>query len=142
MDLPPDLSPFREPSAEPRFAFDFSYCGADALSLGLDLLRYSKYAGSDCRFHAVGGKSGWLAVSTGASPSRLALGEPCFSDLSQEEAARRVLEWLDETEYPPQPWFEGGESRGFAMFHVPWEAEPAALYGYSLVLPKWFEVHK
>jgi hypothetical protein len=142
MNLPPNFSPFREASTEPRFAFDFSFCTVEAISLSLDLLRYCRYAGPESRFHAVGGESGWLAVSTTASPSRLTLGVPYFSDLPQEEAARRVLDWLEETEYPPQPWFEGGESRGFAISHVPWEAEPAVLYGYTVVQPKWFEVHK
>jgi hypothetical protein len=45
-------------------------------------------------------------------------------------------------EYPDAPWFEGGEARGFRMYHVPWQQEPKALYGYLTVEPKWVEIHK
>lgn len=45
-------------------------------------------------------------------------------------------------DYPEQPWFDGGEARGFQMYHVPWLQEPRESYGCTLILPKWFEVHK
>jgi hypothetical protein len=144
MDLPAHFNPFSTLSAEPRFAFEFSYCTLDAISLGLTLCQYCQYAGKSAKFSAVDGKAGWLAVrvTNGHGLPRLAPTPEFFTDLTNKAAARRILSWLKKSPYPPQPWFEGGESRGFRMFHVPWDQEPVSFYGYTVIQPKWFEVHK
>jgi hypothetical protein len=62
---------------------------------------------------------------------------------SVKEAAQCLSQWLrNVAEYPPQPWFDGGEARGFQMFDVPYKAHPQQFYGALIVEPKWFEVHK
>ena len=66
---------------------------------------------------------------------------PWFSRLTLEAAADALAEWLaHEAVYPKQPWFDGGEARGFQAWHVPY-LEPGP-YGYVVVEPKWFVVHK
>lgn len=69
--------------------------------------------------------------------------EPLFTGLDLTRAVEAIARWLaDEAEYPEPPWFDGGEARGFSAYHVPYRGQALGPYGFMVVAPKWFEIHK
>ena len=51
--------------------------------------------------------------------------------------------WLATAKYPEEPWFDGGEARGFCAFWAHYACqEIKGSSGALVVLPKWFEFHK
>ncbi len=144
-------SPFSTDSFEPRFAiesFDF-----DALALALRLhvqsnmvTGWSHQPGASVFMGYPMGRAR-LAVAAQlhgfpSKPHKLRAVEPVFEFLTLDAAAEAVTRWLNETaEYPKQPWFDGGEARGFRVYHVPY-GQPFDPYGHMVVEPKWFEIHK
>lgn len=142
-------TPFSAPSWEPRFAIDGWEDLASLLDLAISL-------------HIHAHSTGWAykegePVFQGfiASPSRLAFAAQLrnfprpprqtallFEAVGRDEVIEKVLGWLeDDAQYPPTPWFDGGEALGLQMFHVPWQPRNGPC-GYVVVEPKWFEVHK
>jgi hypothetical protein len=139
-------TPFAVPSWEPRFAVDGQSCDPDLVAGVLELsvlLRagegdrtaYDVYEVGESRLAlARTGQSGFFALRGWAQ---------LHGGLSTAAAAKVVCQWLKERAvYPPKPWFDGGEARGFQMFDVPWRAHPEPHYGMIIVEPKWFERHK
>lgn len=154
MDSQKDLvsipTPFAQHSWEPRFAFDGRTTELDLIQLGLscclamDPFRAQK---TDRRFIAFAVSTTRLAVAAPDFDRPDSLNDtPRFADTPIGDAARSIQAWLEnEAEYPQRPWFDGGESRGFQMFHVPWCREYKAykeFFGYALIEPKWYEIHK
>lgn len=140
-------TPFAVPSWEPRLAIDHPSIEAGALAASLEFylkVRLWRISGEE-RFiihdcgptrrllyfkgsHFAAGFKPWPVESAGASI---------------DEASERIASWLaGEAEYPPRPWFEGSESRGFQLYEVPYQAPPRVCYGGLVVEPKWFEIHK
>ena len=143
-------TPFAQHSWEPRFAFDGRSRDIDLIQTGLScaLVMDPFHAHkTDRRFIAYSVSSTRLAIKASNYHSQHPLSETTqFADASIEDAARAISTWLEsKTVYPDRPWFDGGESRGFQMFHVPYCSQYSAYkgyFGYTLVEPKWFEVHK
>jgi hypothetical protein len=147
-------TPFAFSSWEPRFAFDGGRVAVDSLELALHL--HVK-----CNLDSLGGVDDENVVFRGYRltptriavaapsidfPSRLREGELMFENVNRSAAARAISEWLrNQAEYPERPWFDGSEAQGFQAFHVPYVPggnESLGPYGYMVVEPKWFEVHK
>jgi hypothetical protein len=138
-------SPFSEPSFEPRFALDHDSPDPAVLAIGLELQQRSQRPwGGGPVFTAYRIGTDRLAVSANAYGFPHPLHQPvAFEGLTRDQAALWIARWLEEeAEYSEAPWFDGGEGRGFRMYHVPWKQEPRQFYGYLLVEPKWFEIHK
>ena len=140
-------SPFAVPSWEPRFAIDHLSVDAGALAAALEFylkVRFWRVTGDE-RFDiydcAPTRRLLFLASSQFAGRTK-----PWPVDLAGAtigEASGRIATWLAEAaEYPPPPWFEGSENRGFQLFDVPYQAPPRSCYGCLIVEPKWFEIHK
>ncbi len=149
---PPEASalptPFAHPSWEPRFALDGP---APSLPLLTTALRLHVA----CHHHAWSWHDD-AAVFTGfrVRPDRVAVAAqlvgfprplreatPWFTDATLDAAAGELAAWLTSAAvYPPTPWFDGGEGRGFQAWHVAFR-QPGP-YGYLVVEPKWFEIHK
>lgn len=141
-------SPFAVSSSEPRFALDGKKPDPGLLALALSMHLYARDRG-----HLVGAQptfrghlldSARLAVAV-IDPSfapALPAGVLLFDAAPAQAAAEAVARWLvDRAAYPAQPWFDGGESRGFQAWHVPF-GDASGPYGCLVVEPKWFEVHK
>jgi len=144
---PHEHPPFAQPSHEPRFALEFPSVSPAAIALGLEaigLMTPAALAPPLFRGYADEEGQDWLAVALGNSYHPYPLKEPAdFEDFSSEQTTEHIVRWLTETAaYPEQPWFDGGEGRGFQMWQVAWEQEPRRFYGYTLIRPKWFEIHK
>lgn len=141
------LTPFAVPSWEPRFALDSMSPDSTTISEGLGLflrLRQWRVTGEE-RFvvHATSASRLVLFQKGGFAGARASQGRLVLAEASVADAATAASRWLiDEAEYPPEPWFDGSESRGFQMFDVPYKAHPREFYGAVIVEPKWFEVHK
>lgn len=143
-------TPFAEPSWEPRFAVD-GFVNDTLLMCALEL-------------HACCLRTPWLcrdeaAVFAGyrVDAQRLAVAaidrhfprpltdDPAailFERAPPKRAIEAIFAWLrDEAEYPPRPWFDGSEARGLQAFHVPY-GQRNGPYGYLVIEPKWFEIHK
>jgi hypothetical protein len=141
-----DFTPFAAPSCEPRFALELPF--TDAESIG-DGLRCAELAAGHTPRAWIGytddlGK--WLAVCSAGSPvanfptlSTLL----CFEDLDRREAAIAIRRWLvEKADYTEEPDFEGSAMRGMRMFHVAYGQDPQRFYGWTVIQPHWFEVHK
>jgi len=149
-DCPPLKTPFAQASWEPRFAIDAPSCELKLLQLGLQCC-----LATDLFCHSY---SDQLFIGFAISPVRFAVAsprydvprplsdKPAFKEASLEDAALFIKGWLEnDAVYPTRPWFDGGELRGFQMFHIPYsdgyeDFNPA--FGYSIVEPKWLELHK
>lgn len=143
-------TPFAQPSWEPRFAIDGPGLGLSLIRFGLQISAMLDLFPSN--------NSGDLFDCYEVSPTRLAVIAPkygiphplSYSKLADQVvldgAASAIKEWLDKiATYPTEPWFDGGGSKGFQMFYVPWAVgyeSYAGFSGYVLIEPKWFEVHK
>lgn len=53
-----------------------------------------------------------------------------------------VRAWLKTAAYPKEPWFDGGEARGYCVYWAYFRSEEGGDYRSLVVLPKWFEIHK
>lgn len=139
-----EFTPFSEPSYEPRFAFEYPRNSAKALHHALTLHCLCSPPPAKVSFSAYHNGNDWLAILAETRSFALPPAKKVFfSEQSQDAAAEQIARWLeDDAEYPDPPWFDGGEARGFQIYHVPWRQEPQAFYGCTLILPKWFEVHK
>ncbi|MBK7191419.1 MAG: hypothetical protein IPH80_02985 [Myxococcales bacterium] len=141
-------TPFAQPSWEPRFALD-------GPTPSLPLLTTALRLHVDCSHHAWAWRDGApvfhgfcvrpdrvaIAARLGGFPGPLRDAEPWFADATLDAAATHLAGWLTTTAaYPPTPWFDGGEGRGFQAWHVAY-GQPGP-YGYLVVEPKWFEIHK
>ena len=139
-------TPFARPSWEPRFALDGQKVNAKLIQLGLVLHLAIQWR--------EGNRNGFMAFTE--SPTRLVVASPdcggfprplesirLFEGQKLELAAGLICKWLEsDAQYPKQPWFDGGALRGFQMFHVAFNEEPRDCYGFVVIEPKWFEVHK
>ncbi len=142
-------APFSSPSYEPRFAIEHG--GHEALSHALQLhalcnrARYREDAPVFFGSTLSPARVAVAARARGSFPGELRVYgyEPLFAELTRAEALEAILRWLrDVAEYPERPWFDGGEGRGFRAYHVAWGQESLGPYGYMVVEPKWFEIHK
>ncbi len=142
-DIPP--TPFASPSWEPRFALDGRI--DHLIAKGLELYLHCDdglFRNETSTLRAFVAGPTRLVVSAGSGGGLFA-GDPggYFDANPLPEAARLIAHWLThEAVYPERPWFDGGEAKGFQMYHVPWNQEPARFYGCLLVEPKWIEIHK
>lgn len=145
-------TPFAEHSWEPRFAIDAWLNQGEAIELGLRccLTAYPFYC---CNFPSDPRYFGFLIFPTRFAVAPVGTREPslyqvpsCFENFSLEEAVNFIVNWLsNDAEYPEMPWFDGGERKGFQMYHVPYMGKDEELNlfrGFTLIEPKWFEVHK
>ena len=144
-------SPFATPSFEPRFAIDGSTPEMLEHALRLHVLcnnatgaAYVEGKGVFRGFHS-GGRRLAVAASLHGFPGdpRGPAWEPAFRDLDRGQALDAIRSWLREAAgYPETPWFDGGEARGFRLYHVPYGELDLGPYGFMVVEPKWIEVHK
>ncbi len=138
------LTPFAWPSWEPRFAIDSRQCGPRVISIGIELFLLNSIAPIQGGFdlHEVDKTRAVLCMHK-RSIAEFSSRKAERHVTSVDEAAHCLSQWLQNVaEYPPQPWFDGGEDRGFQMFDVPYKAHPQQFYGALIVEPKWFEVHQ
>jgi hypothetical protein len=142
-------TPFALPSWEPRFAID-GFVESEMIEAALRLHVQSGFGG--VRWPLAGAK---LFHGHRLTPNRIVVAakiygfprelhdERMFEQLEIGEATQAVVDWLShEAVYPPKPWFDGGEGRGFQAFHVPYLQAELGPYGYLVVEPKWLEIHK
>lgn len=140
-------TPFASPSWEPRFALDFP-TSPPALAMALRLHVGCRSGEWDWRegeavfygFRLQPDRAVVAVVFHGPprAPDETA---PLFAGVTLEVAAAALADWLtSEAVYPARPWFDGDEERGFQAWHVPY-GDPGP-YGFLVVEPKWFEVHK
>jgi hypothetical protein len=142
-------SPFAAPSWEPRFALDGLTAEPGLLVMALGLYVSTarrRYVSLDTdetyRGDELGPSRLAVAVISRFFPYPLRDGDLLFEDASLPAAAQAMAHWLQgQATYPPQPWFDGGEERGFQAWHVPY-GDHSGPMGYLIVEPKWFEVHK
>jgi hypothetical protein len=141
------LSPFAVPSWEPRFAIDHLSIDIGALAAALEFylkVRLWRVTGEE-RFiiHDCGPTRRLLYFEGSHFAARLKPWPVELSGAGIDVASESIATWLaQEAEYPPQPWFEGSENRGFQLYDVPFQAPPRVCYGGLIVEPKWFEIHK
>lgn len=141
------LTPFAVPSWEPRLAIDHSSIEAGALAAAFEFylkVRLWRITGEE-RFiiHDCGPTRRLLYFKGSSFASGFKPWPVEVAAASIDEASERIATWLArEAEYPPQPWFDGSESRGFQFYDVPYQAPPRFCYGGLIVEPKWFEIHK
>jgi hypothetical protein len=117
-------TPFAAPSWEPRFALDWPRADTGLLALALCLHAncvLGRHVPLDTnqtfRGYVLGPAR--LAVAAIAYSYPLTAGDVLFDGASVQSAAETVTRWLeDQAVYPPQPWFDGGEERGFQSWHV------------------------
>lgn len=139
------LTPFAVPSWEPRFAMDCMARDAALLLRGLEIFLLVQDLESSHKTFSVhaASKSRVVLFKTDNSFSRSPSWQLVQASATPVEAAQFLSQWLcDGAEYPPQPWFDGGEAQGFQMFGVPYKGHPREFYNGLIVEPKWFEVHK
>ncbi|MEQ1839189.1 MAG: hypothetical protein ABL994_02160 [Verrucomicrobiales bacterium] len=141
------LSPFAVPSWEPRFAIDHLSVEAGVLAAALEFylkVRLWRITGEERFVIYDCGPSRRLLFFEGSHfAGRTKPWEIELAGASVSAASERIATWLtQEAEYPPSPWFEGSENRGFQLFDVPFQAPPRSCYGGLIVEPKWFEIHK
>lgn len=140
------LTPFAVPSWERRFAIDWNTTDVSALVTGLHLaltMRSVPLNSTSLNIYRLHQRRSELGVAGTTNRFQILGIKPEATQLSVQEAAENLHAWLHlEALYPPKPWFEGGEARGFQMFDVPFRAHPRELYGTLVVEPKWFEIHK
>lgn len=66
-----------------------------------------------------------------------------FVGLALGPAVADVARWLDsEALFPPSPWFDGGEARGFQAWQVAHGMAGVGPVNTLVLEPKWFEIHK
>lgn len=139
---------FARPSWERRFALDLQDVSPATMATALRLhvqcshVQWAWQEGAAV-FHGFRVRPDSVAVAAVmvGFPHALREASPWFAGVTLEAAAEALSGWLArEAVYPKRPWFDGGEGRGFQAWHVPY-LEPG-LYGYMVVEPKWFEVHK
>ena len=142
-------TPFSAPSWEPRFAID-GYRDLDGL---VDLAISLHIRSSSSGWAYVEGEpvlSGYvvseqrlaLAAMLHGFPRPLRDAHARFENVDRNTAVEQVVAWLrSDAVYPDKPWFDGGEARGAQLFHVAWRQDIGP-YGFLVVEPKWFEVHK
>jgi hypothetical protein len=53
-----------------------------------------------------------------------------------------VRTWLETATYPEEPWFDGGEARGYCVYWSYFGSEDGDDGRALVVIPKWFEIHK
>ena len=140
------FTPFAAASHEPRFAWEVPSTAAaiishalhgQGLAEGYQLTAYTGYTD---------GQGQWLAVcSSGSFAARIPTISTIqlFSGLDIHATARAVEEWLDQkADYGEPPWFEGSEAQGMRIFQVAYGQEPSRFYGWTVIQPHWFEIHK
>lgn len=137
-------SPFAAESFEPRFvvnhhaelalraAVDLWFMSCNWYSPSAPELRYVQRRAD----HLLLAWSGW---GRGDAPAPW---EKLPQPLAKDAIAPWVMAWLDGATYPEQPWFDGGERRGFSAYCVHFRSKESIAYGSLVVLPTWFEVHK
>ena len=138
------LTPFAQPSWEPRFAMDCRLLQSETIARCLEI-----FIGQSCYGEI---QPTFGIFETNKSRLALCLSNARFAVMQGRELARNadvklasdlVYQWLaNEAEYPPQPWFDGGEDQGIRVFDVPYNAHPKEFYGFLIIEPKWFECHK
>jgi hypothetical protein len=140
------LTPFCVPSWEGRFAVDWDKIEFSAIVTALNLalvMRSVPLNSASLNVYRLTESRSVLGVVGTANRFEFLGVEPEAARLSIQEAAEFLHAWLDrEAVYPPKPWFDGGEARGFQMFDVPYRAHPHELCGTLVIEPKWFEIHK
>ncbi len=140
-------TPFAGPSWEPRFALDLptsplALTTALRLHVGCQPAAWAWREGAAV-FHGyrIRPDRAVVAAVFYSFPGAPRDAAPLFARLPLDAAAAALADWLErEAVYPARPWFDGGEARGFQAWHVPY-GDPGP-YGYLVVEPKWFEVHK
>lgn len=140
------FTPFARDSHEPRFALEVPGTEAGVIALALDWSSF--LSGPESRkFDAcTDGAGQWLAVCVTGSFAAAFPPIPdgrVFRGLPRGEAAAEIGKWLrKKADYGDPPCFEGGEERGMRIFSVPFGQPPSAFYGWTVIQPAWFEVHK
>lgn len=138
----PSRSPFSSPSWEPRFVVE--HHDDEPLRHAVELWRL-------CNTWF---PPGALIRYVAREPTRLQIAHPDSSrpwdapwttldqPIVAAEVPALVHQWLKTATYPEQPWFEGGEARGYCVYWAYYDSEDEAAYRPLVVLPKWFEIHK
>ena len=141
-------APFSTPSYEPRFAIEHRRLDALSHALRLHAPCNNETYGDDAPVfvgYTLSPARVAVAARVRGFPSELRMHgyEPLFKGLTQAGAVEAIFVWLrDVAEFPERPCFEGGEGRGFRAYHVAWGQESLGPYGYLVVEPTWFEIHK
>lgn len=141
-----EFTPFAAPSHEPRFALEVPFVDADTI---VHALRWASFTSPPAsrRYHGFADdRRQWLAVCPAGSFAagfQTLSDQRLFSDLNPKETARAIRDWLlKKADYGEAPWFDGGEGQGMRIYHVAYGQEPRRFYGWTVVQPHWFEIHK
>lgn len=141
-----EFTPFASDSDEPRFALEVPIIADVVIAQALDWSSFSSNPRSRKYNAFTDGAGQWLAVCTvGSFVTRFPPIQdvPVFTGLDRVEAAAAIAKWLEnEADYGEPPSFDGGEDQGMRIFSVPFGQPPSDFYGWTVIQPKWFEVHK
>lgn len=138
------LTPFAQPSWEPRFAMDCRWLNIESIARCLEVFTgQSYYRESQPTFDIFETNNSRLALCLSGARLAVMQGRELARNADVKLASELTYQWLaNDAEYPPQPWFDGGEDHGFQVFDVPYNAHPMEFYGFLIIEPKWFECHK
>lgn len=144
--IAPEFTPFAAPSHEPRFAMEVPFTDVETIDHALRCAEIAAAHAPKTWLGLTDDQGQWLAVcGTGSFAARFPNLSTvvAFEGLDRREAALAIRKWLEEmANYGEPPWFDGGESRGIRIFHVGYGREPKRFYGWTVIQPHWFEVHK
>jgi hypothetical protein len=134
-------SPFASQSWEPRFVVE--HYNEAALHSAIELwasMWHIGFATLDSTVRHVTMRPDCLLVEH--PNARDHAGEPLPEPVALRELTPWIMAWLHTATYPDQPWFDGGEQKGFCVFWAHYQCAESGAYGSLVVIPKWFELHK
>jgi hypothetical protein len=138
----PSRSPYSSHSWEPRFVVE--HHAAEPLRHAVELWRLcNSWFLPSAQIHYVAREPTRLQIAHPDSSRHMsapwsALEQPIVA----ADVPALVLAWLETATYPEEPWFDGGEARGYCVYWAYYGSDDAAAYRSLVVLPKWFEIHK
>lgn len=146
--VPPPRSPFASTSFEPRFVVSHGDERALGPAIELWLLSAAVEHGAPAEraVRHVMRRDDHLCIAYPRTTSveRWRGWETLDPPVALADLPRWIAAWLRTANYPKQPWFDGGERKGFTVFwaHYGCEEAPHVDGGALIVMTEWLEIHK